>query len=165
MATRNERRSRFPVRVEIVGLFPLYFKMCPRGMPWGTGCSLEWPEEQARDYPPAEQERQRQLAALVAHLAAHFGSRVDVVTVPLTSWRGTWLATRFRLRTDQVAVVAGGRCARLDEGYEAIHRLVAACLEEGQEPAPGTADPGPGVRGSSDASRRRRPATATAPRV
>ncbi|HEY8488414.1 MAG TPA: hypothetical protein VIL38_05020 [Thermaerobacter sp.] len=130
-AVRPGRAGRRPVRVEVVGLFPLYFKMCPRAVPWGTGCDLGWPEEQEQDYPPAERARQRQLEALVHHLAGRFGPQIDVVTVPLTSWRGTWLATGFRLRTDDVAVVAGGRCVRLDEGYDAIDDLVAALLAAG----------------------------------
>ncbi|QIA28010.1 hypothetical protein DYI95_011275 [Thermaerobacter sp. PB12/4term] len=132
MATLGRKSRRRPLRVEIVGLFPLIYKMCPRGMGWGAGCGLEWPADQTQDYPPEEQARQRQLESLVAHLAARFGWRLQVVTVPLTSLRGMWLATRYGIGTGQVALVAAGRCVRLDEGYEAIDRLLASCLGEDQ---------------------------------
>ncbi|ADU52331.1 hypothetical protein Tmar_2253 [Thermaerobacter marianensis DSM 12885] len=126
-----------PLRVEIVGLFPLYYKMCPRGMPWGYACGLEGPAEQEREYPEAERRGQRRLEALVRHLAARFGSQVDPVTVPLTSLRGTWLATRHRIRTGELAVVVGGRCARFEEDYEAVDRLIEGCLAGGEPRRPG----------------------------
>ena len=117
-----------PLPVEVVGLFPLYFKLCPRGMPWGMACGLEWPEEQARDYGPDERARERQLQELVARLAADFGPRIRLVSVPLASWRGAWLAWRHGLATGEVAVVAGGRAARLTQGYDRVRAVVAEAL-------------------------------------
>jgi len=124
---RTGRRGR-PLRVEIVGLFPLYFKLCPRAMPWALACGLEGPADQEREYPAPERDRQRRLVQLVRHLAARFGDQVEPVTVPLPSLRGAWLAVRHRLRSDEMAVVVGGRCVRVDDDYGALDRWLSACL-------------------------------------
>ena len=131
---RRTARTGRPLRVEIVGLFPLYFKMCPRAMPWAFACGLEWPTDQEREYPEPERRRQRQLGQLVRHLAARFGDQVEPVTVPLTSPRGAWLAARHRLRSDEMAVVVGGRCVRVEGDYAAVDRWLEACLGRDASP-------------------------------
>lgn len=127
MATTGAR----PLVVELVGLFPLFYKLCPKGFDWRTGCALEWPEDQLGDYPPEVQAQGRLLQDLVPRLVAEFGSRVRPVSVPLTSIRGIWLSLRYGIRTGEVVVVAGRRAVRADRGYEAVRAAVAQALQQG----------------------------------
>ncbi|HEY8394268.1 MAG TPA: hypothetical protein VIK92_05695 [Thermaerobacter sp.] len=120
-----------PVVVELVGVFPLFYRLCPKGFDWGTGCAPEWPGQQLRDYPPEVQAQGRLLEDLVQRLVAEFGGRIQPVSVPLASFRGLWLSLRYGIRTGEVVVVAGGRAVRASDGYEAVRAVVAAAVGAG----------------------------------
>lgn len=117
-----------PVVVELVGLFPLFYRLCPKGFDWGTGCAPEWPDQQLRDYPPEVRAQGRLLQDLVGRLMTEFGDRIRPVSVPLASFRGLWLSLRYGVRTGEVVVVAGGRAARASDGYEAVRAVVAGAV-------------------------------------
>lgn len=118
-----------PVVVELVGLFPLYYRLCARSLGRLAGtCDLELPDDQLREYPPAVREQGRQLQVLYRQLMGEFGDRVVPVSVPLTSLRGLWLSLRYGIRTGEFVVVVGGRAVPARAGYEAVRAAVAAAL-------------------------------------
>lgn len=117
-----------PVRVELVGLFPEFYRMCPKGVDYMNSCGLEPESEQLRDYPPDIQEMGQMLQDTYHRLMAEFGGRVMPTSVGVASLRGLWLSLRHRLDSRRVWVIAGGRAVPVTAGYEQVRSAVAAAL-------------------------------------
>lgn len=113
------------VKVELVGMLPELFKMCPKG---SEVCSLEPAEDQMRDYPPEVQAVQAQAVEVYNRLLADFSGFAVPSSVGYMSPRGFWLSLRHRLGQDLTVVVDGKRAVPLKQGYEAVRAAVAEAL-------------------------------------
>jgi len=116
------------LKVELVGLFPDFYRVCPRGCGWIQGGDLDIHQDQLRDYPPAVQEAGRRLQDIYRKLMRDFQDRVVPVSVGMLSARGIWLALRHRLDSNQVYVVVGRRAVPVTAGYEAVQAAVRQAL-------------------------------------
>jgi hypothetical protein len=115
-----------PVRVELVGMLPDLYKMCPKG---ADMCQLEPRAEQMQDYPPAVLKNQEEAVEIFNRLLAEFGWRVLPITVGTMSWRGFWLSLKHRLGQDLAIVVEGRRVVLAADGYHSVRLAVAEALE------------------------------------
>lgn len=113
--------------MELLGMWPEYFQMCPTRTDVIEACNLEPGREQLADYPPEIRANGALLQDLYARLMADFGGRVIPVSVGYASLRGAWLSLRHRLGQDPVVVV-GGRAVPVSAGYAAVKDAVTAAL-------------------------------------
>lgn len=116
------------LKVELVGLFPDFYRLCPRGCDWMQGGGLDIAEDQLRDYPPPVQEAGRRLQEIYNGLMRDFYDRIMPVSVGLMSARGLWLTLRHRLDSSQVYVVVGRRAIPATSGYTAVQAAVREAL-------------------------------------
>lgn len=126
-----------PLRVEIVGLFPEFYRMCPTGCDWLGRAGVDAVGPQHAEYPEAARAAAERLAEVAARLLRDFGGRTVPVSVGYLSPRGLWLALRYRLRAGGLYAVVGGRCLDLQaaDAYEALREAVAAALAGRSGPA------------------------------
>lgn len=118
--------ANLPLTVELVGLWPEYYQLCPKGAAL-MGCAIEGIKSQTQDYPGQMQEDGRLLQELYAALLRDFGERVRPVSVSYTSGRGLWLSLRYRLRGSSPTVIVDGLVAPATD-YEAVQAAVGAAL-------------------------------------
>lgn len=116
------------LKVELVGLFPDFYRLCPRGCDWMKGGGLDIRRDQLRDYPPAVQEAGRRLQEIYDGLMRDFYDQIVPVSVGLMSARGFWLALRHRLDSGQVYVVVGRRAIPATSGYATVQAAVREAL-------------------------------------
>lgn len=115
------------VKVELLGLWPEYFQLCPTATDAVQACNVEPRAGQLGDYPAQTQADGALLQDLYARLLQDFAGAVLPVSVSYASPRGLLLSLRFRLRQEPVAVV-GGRAIALRDGYDKLKAAVAAAL-------------------------------------
>lgn len=125
---RNATRG--PLKIEIVGLFPEFYRLCPKGADYLGACGLEPDASQVRDYPPEVQAMGRRLEETCVGIFREFGGRVFPVSVGLASLRGLVLAWRHRLSSDEVYVVVNGRPIPTSLGYPAVRQALREALGE-----------------------------------
>ncbi|HEX6989570.1 MAG TPA: hypothetical protein VF282_08880 [Bacillota bacterium] len=116
------------LKVELVGLFPDFYRLCPRGCDWMKGGGLNVDADQLRDYPPAVQEAGRKLQEIYESLMRDFHDVVVPVSVGLLSARGFWLALRHRLDSRQMYVIVGERAIPVSAGYGTVQAAVRGVL-------------------------------------
>jgi len=117
-----------PLRVEIVGLFPEFYRLCPKGVNYLDACGLEPDDSQVRDYPARVQAMGRRLQETYVRLMREFGDRLFPVSVGLTSLRGLWLVWKHRLSSQEVYVVVGDRAIPTSLGYPVVREAVRSAL-------------------------------------
>jgi len=115
------------LKVELLGMWPEFFQMCPTRTDLIEACNLEPAREQLQDYPPEVRANGLVLQSLYARLMEDFAGRVIPVSVGYASLRGAWLSLRFRLRQDPVVVV-GGKAVPVSAGYGAVKAAVTEAL-------------------------------------
>lgn len=116
------------LKVELVGLFPDFYRLCPRGCDWMKGGGLDISADQLRDYPPAVQEAGQRLQEIYHGLMRDFHDEVVPVSVGLLSARGFWLSLRHRLDSGQVYVVIGEQVIPVTDGYATVQAAVRRVL-------------------------------------
>lgn len=112
------------VKVELLGMLPELFKMCPKG---SDVCALEPAEDQMKDYPPEVRANQEAFGQIYNQLLSDFGGRAVPITVGYMSPRGFWLSLKHHLQ-QELTVVVDGRAIPVDEGYEPVRQAVTEAL-------------------------------------
>lgn len=124
-----------PLTVELVGLIPDLYKLCPTRCDWASAGEVAADGEQLRDYPEEARRAAAEAAALWERLVREFAGRVRPVSVGYLSPRGIWLSLRHRLRTGEVYAVVAGRAVPAAAGYEAVRAAVLEALAARARPA------------------------------
>ncbi len=115
-----------PIKVELVGLLPAFYKACTKCQPidYLVLGRTSYLSEQAADYPPEILEEQNKLYDLYKRLIQDFSNAVVCVPVDLLSARGLWLSVRHELHGGPAVVIAGKRALPADSPYEVIKQIV-----------------------------------------
>lgn len=129
---RARPRAPGPVRVELVGMFPLTFRTCARAVGM-AGCGPGDDVAQQAEYPPDVLAQQRLAEEAAANLWTAFGAAVRVESVLFTSPRGLWLSLRHRLGQDPVAFVDGRGPIPLAARPAAVQAAISAALSRRPE--------------------------------
>src|SRR5918995_3059331 len=100
-----------PITVELIGLLPEVYRLCTKCQPMDYlgAAGVDYINDQLADYPQAILGEQKKLADLYHRLREDFGSRVRLVPVELTSFRGMWLSLRHGLKNAPSLVIGGQR--------------------------------------------------------
>jgi hypothetical protein len=93
---------------------------------------VDYINDQLADYPQAILGEQKKLADLYHRLREDFGSRVRLVPVELTSFRGMWLSLRHGLKNAPSLVIEGKRIVQGQLVYEEIRRAIQEELDQTQ---------------------------------
>lgn len=112
------------VRVELVGMLPELYRICPKG---SALCALEPGEAQMGEYPQEVLANQAACVEIYNRLLGEFGGRAVPISVSTMSLRGLWLSFKHRLG-QQLTVVVGADAIPLEAGYERVRSAVRSAL-------------------------------------
>ncbi len=115
-----------PVKVELVGLLPGFYRVCTKCQPvdYLLLGGAKYLSEQVADYPPDVLEEQKKLHDLYQHLIQDFSDSVFVIPVDLLSLRGLWLSIRYKVGKAPAVVIGGTRALRANLPYDVIRQAI-----------------------------------------
>lgn len=118
--------EREPIKVELVGLLPAFYRVCTKCQPMDYLLlgGANYLSEQVAGYPPEILEEQKRLYDLYERLIHDFSSAVVPIPVDLLSLRGLWLSLRCKLGKEAAVVIRGKRALRADLPYDVIRQAI-----------------------------------------
>ena len=112
------------VKVEILSIFPTFYSICRDCQPVLPASGLFIMDEVLKGYPDEVRENYRRICDLAISLVKHFGDKIRIDAVDVSTPQGIWKSLRYKVKRYPTFIINGKHKITGIPSFEEIKTLI-----------------------------------------